>query len=804
MNEELRIVISVDNNEANNDIDKTKKKISDLKEETENTNQFISDTMESIKKGVVAALAAVTAITAGIATLGKKAVEAQKSIGRLISSFQSLGSSAKQATQTYKALYSFLGDSATATEAASLLGQITTNTENLVQWTSILQGVYATFPDSLPVESLAEATNETIKVGKVTGALADAVNWLGVSEDAVNARLQSLNSTTEREAYLRGLLNDLYGTASAHYAENNSHLIAYNNAQATLQITMAHLSRVLTPVLTALTNLGNTLLNYLKPAIESVAGAIIVFCQWLAQAVAWVGALFGIKTTFDDVADSVGGVSGGIGSINSGLEDAVGTAKELKRQTMGFDELNVVSKPTGGGGASAGGGGGGSVSIPTFESTDTNFFSDFESTLEKVRSTMEGILTLTLLVGAGIAAWKLLDAYTAGTNLSNVFKTILGYALIIGGSVAFIYGYLDAWNNGIDWTNLLTMLGGLSAIVGGLYLTFGTFGAAIGVVVGGISLIVLGVKDFIDNGYSMEAVITITIGVLGVLIGVIWAFNAALLANPIVLIVEAIIVLVATFVILWNECEWFRDFWIGLWDGIVNAFDATVEWLGDACEAIADFFVDACKGIKDAWGGVVNFFKGIWKGIKDAFSAVGTWFANTFKGAWKGISDAFSGVGLFFSTIWSTIKNTFSKIGSTIGDAVSGAFKNAINWVLETAIGIINGFIGAINGCIGIINKIPGVNIKKITKLEVPQLAKGGITNGSILANIGEGGYREAVLPLERNTEWMDMLADRINGRSSGNSKIVLMLDSKELGWANIHSINGITKQTGELQLQLV
>ena len=68
---------------------------------------------------------------------------------------------------------------------------------------------------------------------------------------------------------------------------------------------------------------------------------------------------------------------------------------------------------------------------------------------------------------------------------------------------------------------------------------------------------------------------------------------------------------------------------------------------------------------------------------------------------------------------------------------------------------------------------------------------------------IGERG-KEAVVPLENNTEWMDKLADRIAQRNETPSKIVLMLDGKELGWANIHSINDITKQTGSLPLVVV
>ena len=123
--------------------------------------------------------------------------------------------------------------------------------------------------------------------------------------------------------------------------------------------------------------------------------------------------------------------------------------------------------------------------------------------------------------------------------------------------------------------------------------------------------------------------------------------------------------------------------------------------------------------------------------------------------------------------------------------------------MLEKAIGIINGFITAINFAIGIINKIPGVNITELKKLDVPQLAKGGIINSATLAVVGERG-KEAVMPLENNTEWIDMLAERLAARQSAPSKIVLALDGKELGYATINAINNITRQTGELKLAIV
>ena len=95
-----------------------------------------------------------------------------------------------------------------------------------------------------------------------------------------------------------------------------------------------------------------------------------------------------------------------------------------------------------------------------------------------------------------------------------------------------------------------------------------------------------------------------------------------------------------------------------------------------------------------------------------------------------------------------------------------------------------------------------GFNISTISAPRIPYLANGGIVNSATLAMIGERG-KEAVLPLENNTGWMDALADKLSARNNAPSKIVLMLDSKELGYATINSINNITSQTGRLQLNV-
>ena len=85
----------------------------------------------------------------------------------------------------------------------------------------------------------------------------------------------------------------------------------------------------------------------------------------------------------------------------------------------------------------------------------------------------------------------------------------------------------------------------------------------------------------------------------------------------------------------------------------------------------------------------------------------------------------------------------------------------------------------------------------------MPRLAKGGIIDSATIAMVGEQG-KEAVVPLENNTEWMDKFADRLAAKMASPTKVSLIVDSKELGWATINSINNITKQSGNLPLAVM
>jgi phage-related minor tail protein len=177
---------------------------------------------------------------------------------------------------------------------------------------------------------------------------------------------------------------------------------------------------------------------------------------------------------------------------------------------------------------------------------------------------------------------------------------------------------------------------------------------------------------------------------------------------------------------------------------------------------ISGYFSNAWSAVKNTWNSAKSYFSDIWSGVKNTFSNVGSWFRDTFSKAWTAVKNVFSSWGSFFDGLWTKIKNKFSSIGTNIATAISSSVKSGMNRVISAVERIINNGIGLINSAIKLANKLPGVNVSTIKKLSLPRLAKGAIIDSPTIAEIGENG-REAVLPLENNTGWLQDIARRLN-----------------------------------------
>lgn len=221
-------------------------------------------------KGTVAAIGGVataaTGAVTGLLALESATEEYRVAQGKLNTAFEAAGYGPETASKAYSDFYKILGDTDTATEASQLLAKLAENEEDVSTWTDIAAGVFGTFGDSLPIEGLIESANETAKVGQVTGTLADALNWAGISEDKFNEKLAKCTSESERNQLIMSTMSRTYDQASAAFYRNNEALIQARENQILLDDTLSQLGETVSKV-------KNNLLSEFLPSIASVVTA---------------------------------------------------------------------------------------------------------------------------------------------------------------------------------------------------------------------------------------------------------------------------------------------------------------------------------------------------------------------------------------------------------------------------------------------------------------------------------------------------------------------------------------------------
>lgn len=271
--------IFVNNDEANKSIAETEKK-------GKGVAATLGNGIKTAGKWGAAMVGGAAAGVGALSSVAENTREYRTKMGKLDTAFTTNKFTAADAKQTYSDLYAVVGDSGQATEAANHLSLLCDSTKDLQSWTEICTGVYGQFGDSLPIEGLTEAANETAKVGQVTGPLADALNWMGVSEDEFNEKLAKCSSEQERQQLITSTLTSLYSDASAQYKKTNGDVMESNRAHQQLSDTMAQIGAVAEPVLNSLIGLGGKLLEQLSPLIESVANnlapVLINICEEVA------------------------------------------------------------------------------------------------------------------------------------------------------------------------------------------------------------------------------------------------------------------------------------------------------------------------------------------------------------------------------------------------------------------------------------------------------------------------------------------------------------------------------------------
>ena len=238
----------------------------------------------SLKKMLVggAVVAGLKATSDAIIGIVDETEEYRKIMGTLEASSQAAGYTAEQTAESYEYLYGVLGDTQTAATTVANLQAIGLAQGELRDMIDSVIGAWATYGDSIPIDGLAEAVNETIQAGKVTGTFADVLNWAGVSEDEFNAKLAAANDSAERaQIVLNQLANQGLPETAKAWRDANEDVVAYNESQMKLDEAMGQLGETLAPVAAGLKDV-------FAEGVYAAADAVAWLIEKIQTAINWL------------------------------------------------------------------------------------------------------------------------------------------------------------------------------------------------------------------------------------------------------------------------------------------------------------------------------------------------------------------------------------------------------------------------------------------------------------------------------------------------------------------------------------
>lgn len=559
-------------------------------------------------------------------------------------------------------------------------------------------------------------------------------------------------------------------------------------------------------------NLGNAFLpiaNVVIPLLSKMAMWLRTVTSYFAT---FMQTLFGYSPKANaGIGGTVNSTIGQVGNLGDSLDSAGTSADKTKKKLQnllgGFDELNTISFDTssdsgssGTGGVGAGASGLDFGSLGNWDGYDLGEpdTSGIVRAAEKVKEVLRniarfisenkaiilaiigglvagvatylGVMALGGTVGDVIAAFQLLPVFIAEA-CSGVIGSVVGLvtgiswpavaiAAVIAGIVAsFIY----LWQTSDDfrqsliegWNNLVSIITPLVQSVVAIFKTLGdmfwTF----------LKPIVIIFADFfvtcIDN-----------------IVQVVMSFWNNVLAPFVQFFADCVKKLVDGIAEIWASwkptIERIGNIFIIIWNTTLKPF---INWLGgvfiDAFRNLGSYIKPILDDLKRAFSGLVDFITGV---------LTGNW-----RKAWQGIVDVFGGV---FGGIVNIAKSPLNAVISLVNSAIS-----SLNRISVSIPSWVPGFGG----------KSFGISIPKI-----PMLARGGMIGSPTLAMIGEAGYKEAVVPLDRDAKAVSMIAELLaekmpQGASSGNSDsfgggdLILMIDGSVIGKVALQQLRKMQRQ---------
>ena len=282
--------------------EKTSDSVGELGDKSKKAGKTTTDSVKPIPtsfskvaKAGATVVGAFTAIVSAAVALAESTREYRLEMGKLETAFESAGHTTEEAAEVYETFYSILGETDRAVEVSQHIAKLCDSEEQMKAMTEACIGAFALFDDSLPIEGLVEAANETAKTGQLTGVLADALNWAGSSEEEFQKKLDACNSERERAALITEELTDLYGDASKAYQENNKDIIDATKAQEKLTAATSRFGKAVEPLVTKLKNGFAEALNLLADG----------FLYLTDQGLVVRDTLVGVAETVEEAAEKV-------------------------------------------------------------------------------------------------------------------------------------------------------------------------------------------------------------------------------------------------------------------------------------------------------------------------------------------------------------------------------------------------------------------------------------------------------------------------------------------------------------------
>lgn len=468
----------------------------------------------------------------------------------------------------------------------------------------------------------------------------------------------------------------------------------------------------------AIARLKGALLTLVQPLVNIIIPAFTKFVNILAAIINKIASVFAVLT--GKTVESSKAAAEALNKQTSALNGTGAAAKEAKKQLLGFDEINQLTEDT------SGGGGGSGTIAPDF--------SGFDDTEDELNT----ILGLVGAIATGLLAWKIASLFTDSLSM------IGGIALAAAGAFALVYFWLDAWNNGIDMQNSLGMLAGVAALAGGLAIAFGSTAAGIALVIGGLAMLVVGIKDVIENGFTLENTLTIIAGLLAAGLGI-----GLLTGNWIPLLIAGIAAALIALVSFTGHGE-----------ELINGLKETIDGFGKFFKGVFSGDMEmTAEGLKQIWDGLKNTWNAVIDSIRDAWNMFIEWLrgknpelAAIFETYGKLVSDLYNSVKQILGGIITFISGVFTGDWDKAWEGVKQIFKGIWNGIVSILEGAVNLIIGGINWMIRQLNKIQikapdwlgggtiGFNIPAISTVSIPRLAQGTVIppNREFLAVLGD------------------------------------------------------------------